>query len=83
VFLGIEKLAKLIDAVVLFYRIDRVSRGYYTYTLVPLIEKPKEATGHEITEAHVRYLEKMIQENPQYWLWSHRRWKYKPEDFSK
>ncbi len=83
VFLGIEKLAKLIDAAVIFYRIDRVKRGYYTYTLVPLIERPKETTGHEITEAHVHYLENMIQENPQYWLWSHRRWKYKPEDFNK
>jgi KDO2-lipid IV(A) lauroyltransferase len=83
VFLGIEKLAKMMNAVVLFYRIDRVKRGYYTYTLVPLIEHPKETTGHEITEAHVHYLEKMIQENPQYWLWSHRRWKYKPEDINK
>ncbi|RYU92374.1 lauroyl acyltransferase [Mucilaginibacter terrigena] len=83
VFLGIEKLAKLIDAAVIFYRIDRVSRGYYTYTLVPLIEQPKLTTDHEITEAHVRYLEKLIQEKPQYWLWSHRRWKYMPEDLSK
>ncbi|MFD0765034.1 lysophospholipid acyltransferase family protein [Mucilaginibacter lutimaris] len=83
VFLGIEKLAKMMDAVVLFYRIDRVKRGYYTYTLVPLIEQPKETTGHEITEAHVQYLEKLIQETPQYWLWSHRRWKYKPEDMNK
>jgi KDO2-lipid IV(A) lauroyltransferase len=83
VFLGIEKLAKLIDAVVIFYRIDRISRGYYTYTLVPLIEQPKQTTDHEITEAHVRYLEKLIQEKPQYWLWSHRRWKYRPEDINK
>ncbi len=83
VFLGIEKLAKLIDAVVIFYRIDRISRGYYIYTLVPLIEQPKETTGHEITEAHVQYLEKLIRETPQYWLWSHRRWKYKPEDMNK
>ncbi|QHS57234.1 lauroyl acyltransferase [Mucilaginibacter sp. 14171R-50] len=83
VFLGIEKLAKLIDAAVIFYRIDRVSRGYYTYTLVPLIDEPKQAAEHEITEAHVRYLEKLIQEKPQYWLWSHRRWKYMPEDLNK
>jgi KDO2-lipid IV(A) lauroyltransferase len=83
VFLGIEKLAKLIDAAVIFYRIDRVKRGYYIYTLVPLIDNPKETAGHEITEAHVKYLEKLIQEKPQYWLWSHRRWKYKPEDINK
>ncbi|MGY4536500.1 KDO2-lipid IV(A) lauroyltransferase [Mucilaginibacter sp. UYNi724] len=82
VFLGIEKLSKMINAVVLFYRIDRVSRGYYTYTLVPLIEHPKETMGHEITEAHVQYLEKLIRETPQYWLWSHRRWKFKPEDMN-
>jgi len=83
VFLGIEKLAKLIDAAVLFYRIDRVKRGYYTYTLVPLIDEPKLTADHEITEAHVRYLEQLINENPQYWLWSHRRWKYMPEDLNK
>jgi len=83
VFLGIEKLAKLIDAVVIFYKIDRVKRGYYTYTLVPLIEQPKQTAEYEITEAHVKFLEKIIQDNPQYWLWSHRRWKFMPEDFNK
>ncbi|TSD66591.1 lauroyl acyltransferase [Inquilinus sp. KBS0705] len=83
VFLGIEKLAKLIDAAVIFYRIDRVKRGYYTYTLVPLIEQPKQTADHEITEAHVRYLEQLINEKPQYWLWSHRRWKYMPEDLNR
>jgi KDO2-lipid IV(A) lauroyltransferase len=79
VFLGIEKLAKMIDAVVIFYKIDRVKRGYYTYTLVPLIEQPKQTAEHVITEAHVRYLEQLIKDKPQYWLWSHRRWKYTQE----
>jgi KDO2-lipid IV(A) lauroyltransferase len=78
VFLGIEKLTKITDCVVIFYRIDLVKRGYYTYTFVPLIEQPKLAKPHEITEAHVRYLEALIREKPEYWLWSHRRWKIKP-----
>jgi KDO2-lipid IV(A) lauroyltransferase len=83
VFLGIEKIAKMVDSVVLFYRIDVIKRGYYTYTLVPLIEHPKETAEYEITNAHVQYLDKQIKETPQYWLWSHRRWKFKPEDFNK
>jgi KDO2-lipid IV(A) lauroyltransferase len=83
VFLGIEKIAKMVDSVVLFYRIDVIKRGYYTYTLVPLIEHPKETAQYEITNAHVQYLDKQIKETPQYWLWSHRRWKFKPEDFNK
>jgi KDO2-lipid IV(A) lauroyltransferase len=79
VFLGIEKIAKLIDSAVIFYDMKRVKRGYYTYTIVPLIENSKDSAPHEITEAHVKYLEGMINREPQYWLWSHRRWKFKPE----
>ncbi|MEO8886943.1 MAG: lysophospholipid acyltransferase family protein [Mucilaginibacter sp.] len=80
VFLGIEKIAKMIDSVVIFYDMRRVKRGYYTYTIVPLTENAKETAPHEITNAHVKYLESMINREPQYWLWSHRRWKFKPED---
>jgi KDO2-lipid IV(A) lauroyltransferase len=79
VFLGIEKIAKLIDSTVIFYDMKRVKRGYYTYTIVPLIENSKDSKEYEITEAHVKYLEMMINREPQYWLWSHRRWKFKPE----
>ena len=80
VFLGIEKISKLVDSVVIFYDMRRVKRGYYSYTIVPLVENAKETAQHEITNAHVKYLETMINREPQYWLWSHRRWKFKPED---
>ncbi|MEO7212193.1 lysophospholipid acyltransferase family protein [Mucilaginibacter sp.] len=83
VFLGIEKIAKMTDAAVVFYRIECVKRGYYTYELVPLVDNPKETAQYEITNMQVGYLEKQIQETPQYWLWSHRRWKFKPEDFKR
>jgi KDO2-lipid IV(A) lauroyltransferase len=83
VFLGIEKISKAIDAVVVFYDMKRVKRGYYTYTLVPLTENAKQTAEHEITDAHVQYLDGMIRREPQYWLWSHRRWKFKPEDTHK
>ncbi|GAC1302374.1 MAG: lysophospholipid acyltransferase family protein [Mucilaginibacter sp.] len=80
VFSGIEKLTKLTDSVVVFYRIDLVKRGYYISTIVPLVEEPNKAAPFEITETHVKYLESIIREKPEYWLWSHRRWKIKPDD---
>jgi KDO2-lipid IV(A) lauroyltransferase len=80
VFLGIEKIAKLLNAVVIFCDIRKIKRGHYECTFVPLIDEPKPTAPHEITEAHVRYLEKVIREQPEYWLWSHRRWKFKPEN---
>ncbi|HVW94965.1 MAG TPA: lysophospholipid acyltransferase family protein [Mucilaginibacter sp.] len=83
VFLGIEKLTKIVNSVVVFYRIDLVKRGYYTYTLVPLVEEPEKTKPYEITNIHVKYLEELIKEKPEYWLWSHRRWKIKPQDTNK
>jgi len=80
VFLGIEKLTKVVNSVVVFYRIDLVKRGHYTYTFVPLVENPAETKPYEITEIHVKYLEDLIREKPEFWLWSHRRWKLKPSD---
>jgi len=78
-FLGIEKLAKLTDAAVIFCDVRRVKRGYYEYTVIPIAANPKETAPHEITEAYIRCLETMIRREPQYWLWSHRRWKFKPQ----
>lgn len=80
VFLGIEKLAKLTDSAVVFCDIRRLKRGYYSCTFVPLFTEPKLTAEYEITNAHVHYLEQIIRNEPQYWLWSHRRWKFKPED---
>ncbi|WP_419800458.1 lysophospholipid acyltransferase family protein [Mucilaginibacter sp.] len=80
IFLGVEKLAKLTNSAVIFCDIRVVKRGYYSCTFVPLINEPKRTAEHEITDLHVQYLEKVIREEPAYWLWSHRRWKFKPED---
>ncbi|MGI4020086.1 MAG: lysophospholipid acyltransferase family protein [Janthinobacterium lividum] len=79
VFLGIEKMAKMTNDPVIFCDIRVYKRGYYSCTFVPLINEPKLSAEHEITDAHVQYLEKVIREEPAYWLWSHRRWKFKPE----
>ena len=80
VFLGIEKMAKMTGDPVIFCDIRVLKRGYYCCTFVPLMNEPKLSSEHEITDLHVQYLEKVIREAPEYWLWSHKRWKFKPED---
>jgi len=80
VFLGVEKLAKVTNSVVVFCDIRRIKRGYYQCEFVPLFTEPKSTAEYDITNAHVHYLEEVIKKEPQYWLWSHRRWKYKPEE---
>lgn len=77
--LGIEKIAKKTNRPVFYLKIKYLKRGYYEVDCVPICLHPRETTAFEITEMHTRFLEEMIKAEPAYWLWSHRRWKYKPE----
>lgn len=77
IFLGTEKIAVKTNQPVLFCKMMKVSRGHYEVELEVLIENPKETKQYEITEMHVKALERLIQDKPEYWLWSHRRWKHK------
>ena len=62
---------------VVFFNVQKISRGYYTYTVELLFEHTAGLPEHVITEKHVRRLEEIIRERPEYWIWSHRRWKHK------
>jgi KDO2-lipid IV(A) lauroyltransferase len=78
VFLGPEKIAKMINCKVVFFDMRRIKRGYYELEVVPLAEDPSQLAEYELTERHVRYLENRIRQKPEDWLWSHRRWKHQP-----
>jgi KDO2-lipid IV(A) lauroyltransferase len=77
--LGIEKIAKKTNRPVFYLKLRVVKRGFYEVDCVPLCLNPGETAEFEITELHTRYLEQIIKAEPAYWLWSHRRWKYKPK----
>ncbi|MDR1672500.1 MAG: acetyltransferase [Bacteroidales bacterium] len=81
IFMGIEKLSRRYNTAVLYYEIRRVKRGYYVVDTTLITENAAETAEKEITDKHVALLEETIRKAPQYWLWSHRRWKRKrPEN---
>jgi KDO2-lipid IV(A) lauroyltransferase len=80
VYLGAEKIAVKYDMPVVFVNISKIRRGFYTFSAELLFEHTAGLPEHLITETHVKRLEEVIRENPEYWLWSHRRWKHKRED---
>lgn len=77
VYLGVEKIAAKYDMAVVFFNVRKISRGYYCYTPELLFEHSTGLPEFAITESHVRKLEETIRENPEFWIWSHRRWKHK------
>jgi Kdo2-lipid IVA lauroyltransferase/acyltransferase len=76
VFLGVEKIALKLNNPIIYFSINRRKRGYYECLVKSLIDKPECTTDYEITEAHIKELERNIRINPEFWLWSHRRWKF-------
>lgn len=77
VHFGVEKYAKEFNMPVFFGSIQKITRGHYEVIYTLITDKPKECAYGEITEKHVRMLEIDIVALPQYWLWTHRRWKHK------
>jgi Kdo2-lipid IVA lauroyltransferase/acyltransferase len=78
VFLGVEKIALRLNYPVVFLYSLRVKRGYYNNYCKLLVDDPSKLTGeYEITELHTKFLEQLIREHPDQWLWSHKRWKHK------
>ncbi len=74
---GAEYFARKYNYPVLYYTVKRVRRGYYEVTFSTLCENPAEVSQYSIVESYARRLEQDILAAPQYWLWSHRRWKHK------
>ncbi len=83
-FVGAEKVARFLDARVLYVAMRRVRRGHYTVHLSSLAEPPYDIGGADedspIMEGFARYLEQAILESPADWLWVQKRWKYPKPD---
>ncbi|MBL0127546.1 MAG: lysophospholipid acyltransferase family protein [Flavobacteriales bacterium] len=77
VFLGTEALARKLGYPVIYISIVRPRRGYYRMQAEVIVPDPRNTREGEITEVHSRRLERDIRDQPDLWLWTHRRWKHK------
>jgi KDO2-lipid IV(A) lauroyltransferase len=76
VFMGTEKIAQKMKYPIVYVSVKKIKRGYYTLAAKLLKEPPYILNEGEITTAHTEKLEKDILEQPETWLWTHRRWKH-------
>jgi KDO2-lipid IV(A) lauroyltransferase len=77
VFTGAGKIAAKYDMAVVYFHIQKIKRGHYNLDIELLHDHTAGLTENQITETHVRRLEEIIREKPEFWIWSHRRWKHK------
>ncbi|HOY39568.1 MAG TPA: lysophospholipid acyltransferase family protein [Bacteroidales bacterium] len=74
---GAEAYSKKLNAPLVYFDVQKTRRGFYRLKMEILVENPLETSNGEITAAYMKRLEKDIVSNPQFWLWSHKRWKHK------
>ncbi len=74
---GSEHFARKYNMPVFFYDVRKVRRGHYEVTFHEITNSPNNLPTDAITEHYARYLEALIQQQPPYWLWTHKRWKRK------
>lgn len=72
---GLDVLARKFKLPVLYYHVRRLRRGFYEVEYFEICANPAEAAETDITRDYARRLETIIREQPENWLWSHKRWK--------
>ena len=81
---GAEMLAKRLDTSVVFFGVKKIKRGYYETTFKTIAVNATDYKDYEITDMFLKLVEEQIYEAPEYYLWTHKRWKHKdkvPEKF--
>jgi KDO2-lipid IV(A) lauroyltransferase len=76
VLTGVERYAVKYNMPVLYGKIVKLSRGRYRITYELVTDNPAQTKEFEITERINRINEDLIRARPEYWLWTHRRWKH-------
>lgn len=76
---GFEKVARALNYAVVYLDIKRVRRGYYEVEIKPITHDAKNTKEDFIIKKYTQLLETTIRNQPDNWLWSHRRWKNREE----
>jgi len=77
VYTGAEMLAKKFDMNIMFMKIKKVKRGFYEMEFELLTDDAKSIPDYQITETFLRKVEQQILEAPEFYLWTHKRWKHR------
>lgn len=83
VFTGTERIIRKLDTPVFYVKVERPCRGQYTVEFVLITDEPKSLPEGEITRRFFQMLEQSIRKKPQFYLWSHDRWKRTKEEFDR
>ncbi len=80
IHIGAELLAKRYDMNVIYLRVTKVKRGFYEGHFEVLTENVQAIPDFKLSERFMDKVEEQILEAPEFYLWTHKRWKLKKKE---
>lgn len=77
VHMGAENLAYQLDMNVLYLKVSKVKRGFYKAEFIPITDDIQNEEKYNVTKRFLKLSEEQILEKPDYYFWTHKRWKHK------
>jgi KDO2-lipid IV(A) lauroyltransferase len=74
-YLGLGQLAYMTQYPAVYFGIKKIKRGYYEAEGFVVSQPPYERESQQIVQDYIKATERIIQQQPDGWLWSHNRWK--------
>ncbi len=78
-FGGHEKMAAKLGFGVVYIENKRIGRGRYISEIKLITADASKESEHYITKKYSELLEQSLHEQPENWLWTHKRWKHQPK----
>lgn len=76
IIIGPETIARKLDLPVFYFQTERIKRGVYQSTFILLEEEPKKVPLYQLTNKYMGELEKQIRKAPEFYFWTHRRFRH-------
>ena len=74
---GAEMLAKKYNMNVVYMDVKKVKRGYYETTFSLITDDASKYPDYELTDIFIDKVEKQVRKQPEYYFWTHKRFKHK------
>ncbi len=81
VFTGAERIARKMNNAIYYAKMSRPRRGYYEMEYMLITADPDSMAEGDITRHFFSMLEESIRLHPEFYLWTHNRWKRTKEEF--
>ena len=82
VLTGTERIVRKVNHAVFYLEMTRLRRGCYEGEIKLITREPQSLPEYEITTRYFQMLEASIRRRPEFWLWSHNRWKRGRAEFN-